>query len=207
MNRRSSWMSKLALAGLSDCAATTERGLPREVENPLRRMTIHARNLLLSLCCAFPLAGCPGTNSRRVDAPRPAIGCRNYTTSISLEARILQDVAGGGCLLLWLREGSGGPFDAVDQDFRGDVGIGLFRIARWAARCSEVPAGNYDVVGAQPTSAGGWLTLERSASSVVLNASIDVVFGNDPELPVAQLRIENMDLNNREGWVECVVGL
>ena len=161
----------------------------------------------LAIAFATLAVGCPDTNSRRVDAPRPATGCRNLTTSTSLETRVLQDVAGDGCLLLWLRESGRGYDTYLELNIGERVGMGVFAISRWSVRCSEVAAGNYDVAGAQPTNLSGWLTLDAAAGNVItLSASIDAVFGNDPGIPPAQLRIENMNINNREGWVECATG-
>lgn len=143
--------------------------------------------------------GCSSTNVRQVDAPRPATGCRNFTSSVVLEARVLQDVP-GGCVRLWFRKGGSDRFPDVEQNVGQNIGIRLWNVTRLDGQCIDAASVGSEHASA-PTSVSGWLSLDAAATGeAFLNVNVDVGFA---DVPPAQIRIENLDLNDREGWLQC----
>ena len=105
--------------------------------------------------CALLLPVCPTTLTRHVDAPRPAFGCTNSSTVAVLSQRILQDIEGGGCLVIYLDEGSHRDTRGLDLDIEGEIGLGFERVARFPMTCTQLTEPPEDPNGAHPAEIGG----------------------------------------------------
>jgi len=100
-------------------------------------------------------------------------------------------------------DGYSDRYPGLAQTVDEDVGVALAYVLRFAVACDQVAELEGDA--AYPVEVEGWLTLERGeSSSTFLSASFDVrAWEHHPEIPPATVRIENMDINDREGWIEC----
>ena len=165
-------------------------------------MMAHAR---LSFCLLVMLAGCAETNARRVDGARPATGCRT-TPGTNLQSRFLQDVEGGGCLVISVSGSGGVHYPHLEQTVDVGIDIGLSFVQRFPFACAQLVE-PVEVASDVTPDVVGWMSIERviigTRRTVFLNASFDVPTWSDPEVPAATVRIENMDINEREGWIEC----
>jgi hypothetical protein len=129
--------------------------------------------------------------------------CQNSTTIQHAEARILQDVA-EGCFLLWLRGGGNLDLGArFERDVPSDFDMGVFAVGWTPDTCSDLPT---DPRWTPPVEVTGWFSIDvRADGAAILDASFDAMFGPDhTEIPTAQVRIADMNLNDRGGGISCV---
>ena len=125
-------------------------------------------------------------------------------SSTQIGPRILQDVE-EGCVVLRFYGRSRLPDPRLQQSIGEGVEFDLHTVNLMPVPCAQLTQPPPDLDGRSATGVEGQLSLEQGADSIYLNASFDVVQWDDGLDPPVPVRIEQMDLSDREGWIECAL--
>lgn len=150
---------------------------------------------------ATQLLGCPASNGRAVEAPRPATVC-TYRGGTTSRRRVLQDVE-GGCMLLEFHEGPHQEPRGVTCTYTGEDWIeGELNLYYFNMTCMSVATQVGEVDSDYLPNASGWVTVDAMEGQAWLRASIDVPL---PSGRTVQVRIDGLDvMNPPEGAPACV---
>jgi hypothetical protein len=149
---------------------------------------------------ATQLIGCPTSNGRAVEAPRPATVCLHRSGAVS-RRRVLQDVE-GGCMLLHFQEGSRREPRGVTCTYTGEDWIeGDLTLYYFNMPCMGLSTQVGEVDSEYPDGASGWVTVDAMEGQAWLRASIDAPL---PSGQTVQVRIDGLDvMNPNEGAPAC----